>query len=66
MDHKAHSELDVNANVKVVVMVGPDEYMGLVTRLEGVETLGSISEGYCVLGRTRTRRLMSLGAKEVE
>ena len=47
-------------------MVGPDEYMGLVTRVEGVDMGGGISEGNWVLKRMRTRQLMLLGLKEVE
>lgn len=38
--HKAHCELGVDANVGAVVVVRPDGYVGLVTRLSGVERVG--------------------------
>ena len=40
VDHKAHSELGVDADVGALVVVRPDGYVGLVTGLDGAERMG--------------------------
>ncbi|KAM0804286.1 FAD binding domain-containing protein [Usnea florida] len=36
-DHQAHSQLGIDVNIGAMVVVRPDGYVGLVTRLDGVE-----------------------------
>ena len=40
VDHKAHSELGVDADVGALAVVRPDGYVGLVTGLDGAERIG--------------------------
>ena len=44
VDHRAHCELGVDANVGAVAVVRPDGYVGLVTGLDGVERVGRYFE----------------------
>ena len=50
---KAHAELGVDVDVGALVVVRPDGYVGLVTRLDGVERVGGYLEKVLV-GREMT------------
>lgn len=48
VDHKAHSELGVDADSGALVVVRPDGYVGLVTGLGGGERIGEYFEKFLV------------------
>ena len=53
MDHKARSELGVDADAGAIAVVRPDGYVGLVTGLDGAERIGNYFAEFLV-GREMT------------
>lgn len=50
VDHQAHSDLGIDVNIGAMVVVRPDGYVGLVTRLDGVEKVRDYFERVLVGG----------------